>query len=207
MTKFQKLLWWGTAPCLGCVLLLTHSLRAAAAPQPDPAATEVEAAPVPADPRDVSILHVDMIQLSLERMAELADEIVEGVVVGQRPVFPAQGIAYTEVELLVRSVVKGSPPAQVRVHVAGARDGERLVRVMGSPELHAGETVFLFLLDRPEVVGPEPSRVILGLGQGTYRIPPAAPGAARVVGVHARGEASFEEFGERVRQLLEGEGR
>ncbi|NJO82977.1 MAG: hypothetical protein HC828_09265 [Blastochloris sp.] len=85
---------------------------------------------------------------------------------------PVDAIIYTDVELRVDRVIKGSPDANVRVRTFGGQVGQDQVIVGSTPKLEAGKQYVLFLAsDTGSTASIEPGHyAILGSIQGTFTV-------------------------------------
>jgi hypothetical protein len=85
---------------------------------------------------------------------------------------PVDAIIYTDVELRVDRVIKGSPDANVRVRTFGGQVGQDQMIVSTAPKFEAGKQYVLFLeSDTGSTASLEPGHyAILGLVQGTFTV-------------------------------------
>jgi hypothetical protein len=193
------------APAPSLCLLLVCAAVSGGTPEQDsvrlparPSAAGPEIAPEDVFTR----VYVEIPAQSLESYVSRSDEIVRGLVTGMRPVFPPEGIAYTEVDVWVLSSVGGRSERMLTVRVGGAEDGDRRVEVVGAPRFVEGEEVLLFLMRFTDPRTGAEYHGIRGLDHGTYRVPLyAGADARRVFGLHASGEPDLATFETRVRAL------
>lgn len=159
--------------------------------------------PPPATPGGsvLTRIHVELPVQPFEQYVLDSDEIVRGLVTGQRPVFPANGLAYTEVDVWVVSAVKGTSHRMLHVRVGGATEGERRVEVVGAPRFFEGEEALLFLMRFDDPTSGEEFYGIRGLEHGTYRLRADQTGAPGVRGLHASGEESLIALEARIRAV------
>ena len=145
------------------------------------------APPVP-KPRLLQRVYVNMPSLPRARLVDLATDVVVARVLEKRPVFPAEGMAYTEFDLDVYWSLKASTDDRVTIRVAGAEEVDRHVIVDRAPAFATGEEAVLCLW-RDEATG---TYSILGLDLGTFRIAPDTLDRASVFGLETAGVELFD---------------
>jgi hypothetical protein len=121
--------------------------------------------------------------LPLGTLARAATDVVRARVLEMRPVIPAKGISYNEVDLELSWALKGLGENFLTIHVPGVADATHPTIVEHDPHLAIGEDVVLFLLldDQSGAIS------ILGLDQGVYRIVTDTNGQEVVFGNEAQG--------------------
>jgi hypothetical protein len=83
-------------------------------------------------------------KISLEELTAQSDLIVRGIVVSSSSQWEQSSI-YTYTTIRVEELLKGNPPADLRVKQLGGRVGEIAAEVPGTPELNPKDEVVLFL--------------------------------------------------------------
>jgi hypothetical protein len=106
-------------------------------------------------------------EMSVEQMAQMATEVVEGRVELLRAV-SEEGRIDTIASVRVGSALKGdvAAGALLDVRLPGGRVGELAQTVAGAPVFEAGLEVVVFLWTDPETR----QRRVLGLSQGAFRV-------------------------------------
>lgn len=125
-----------------------------------------------------SVLASTVLSLSEDQLVDRADLVVRGLVRSATSAVRATGFpVFTAVELEVIEVLKGDHTAP-SVHFSmpgGDMDGRRYV-VPGTPSVHPGEDVVVFLVRLPSG-----ERTLVGMAQGKYRVlPDSTSGLTRV---------------------------
>jgi hypothetical protein len=125
-------------------------------------------------------VYVNMPEMPRSKLMSVATDVIAGRVVDMRPVFPDDGIGYTEVDIALTWSIVGADDEQLTVRFPGANDGRNLTMVQGAPQVFIGEDVVL-LIDRDD----ENITSIVGMDYGVYRISVDEAGAEVVVGSHS----------------------
>ena len=106
-----------------------------------------------------------VVRADVDRLAELADVVVEGTVEKRAVVFEAErGAIWTTYELVVGKTLLGEEHARVTVHVPGGAVAEIQQEVSGTARLKVGQRAVLFLTKESERLQ------VLGQAQGCFRV-------------------------------------
>jgi hypothetical protein len=134
-----------------------------------------------------------VLRADVDRLAELADVVVDGKVERRSVVFEAaQGAVWTRYEVRVSETLLGTERAVVTVHVPGGRAGDLVQEVSGTAQLKVGHRTVLFLTNE------EDRLLVLGQAQGCFRVEKAADGKTLVCKNDVEGLALVDEAGRHV---------
>ena len=107
-----------------------------------------------------------MIPLSVEKLSNKADIIVQGVVTNKVCLQDDAGRIYTRVDLQITEVIKGTNVGDtLSVIHGGGTIGDRRVEVSGQVEYETGKEVVSFL-----VRNPKGQAITVGLSQGKFGV-------------------------------------